>query len=79
MAATNSLRFPDDIESHGQFMHFRISQSYKFKREKIDDREVYATVTLPLPTALSTSYAANYSSEGLGMVGNLAAESVPRS
>ena len=73
VAGTNQLMFPDDIESHGQFMHFRISQSYKFKREKIDDKEVYATVTLPLPAALSTSYAANYSSEGLGMIGNAAA------
>ena len=73
VAGTNQLMFPDDIESHGQFMHFRISQNYKFKREKIDDKEVYATVTLPLPAALSTSYAANYSSEGLGMIGNAAA------
>ena len=77
VAGTNQLMFPDDIESHGQFMHFRISQNYKFKREKIDDKEVYATVTLPLPAALNTSYAANYSSEGIGLVGNLAAETVP--
>ena len=50
MAAVHKLVFPDDLESQeGAFMHFRISQSYKFKREKIDDKEVYATVTLPLP------------------------------
>jgi hypothetical protein len=78
MAAVHKLVFPDDLESQeGAFMHFRISQSYKFKREKIDDKEVYATVTLPLPAALSTSYAANYSSEGLGMIGNAAADNAP--
>ena len=73
-ALVQKLVFPDDVESHeGAFMHFRISQNYKFKRERIDDKEVYATVTLPLPAALSTSYTANYSSEGLGMIGNAAA------
>ena len=78
MAANpTKLTFPNDIESHGQFMHFRISEDYKFKREKIDTKQLYATVTLPLPVGLSTSYAATYSSEGLGLIGNMAAENAP--
>ena len=78
MAANpTKLTFPDDIESHEQFMHFRISEKYKFKREKIDTTDLYATVTLPLPVGLSTSYAATYSSEGLGLIGNMAAEAAP--
>jgi len=77
--ATNptKLTFPDDIESHGQFMHFRISEDYKFKREKINTGQLYATVTLPLPVGLTTSYAATYSSDGLGLIGNFAAENAP--
>ena len=78
MAANpTKLTFPDDIESHGQFMHFRISEDYKFKREKINTGQLYATVTLPLPVGLSTSYAATYSSDGLGLIGNFAAENAP--
>ena len=78
MAANpTKLVFPEDIESHEQFMHFRISEKYKFKRQKIDTADLYATVTLPLPAGLTTSYAANYSSDGLGLIGNLAADKAP--
>ena len=72
MASTVQLKFPLDIEGHEQFMHFRISQGYKFRREQIEDDELYATVTLPLPANLNTAYAANYSSQELGLVGNMA-------
>ena len=78
MAANpTKLTFPNDIESHGQFMHFRISEDYKFKREKINTGQLYATVTLPLPVGLTTSYAATYSSEGLGLIGNAMAGAAP--
>lgn len=78
MAANpTKLVFPNDIESHEQFMHFRISEKYKFSRQKIDTADLYATVTLPLPAGLTTSYAAQYSSEGLGLIGKTAAENAP--
>ena len=74
MARTvTSLVFPGDIESHEQFISFRLADRYKFKRQQIDKKDVYATIKLPLPSNLSTTYAATYSNEGLGMIGNMAA------
>ena len=67
--ASNIFLFPHDIESEEQFMHFIISKKYKFKREDIRPGEVYAQIALPLPANLSTSYAATYSSQSLGIIG----------
>ena len=72
MPAT-TLKFPDDIDSHEQFMHFRISKKYKFRRQAIEEKDTYATVVLPLPENLSTQYAASYSNESLQLLGNRAA------
>jgi hypothetical protein len=64
------IKFPNDVDTHDQFMHFVISKKYVFKREQIEEKEKYATITLPLPTALNTSYAATYSNQGLNLIGN---------
>ena len=71
--ASNIFLFPHDIESEEQFMHFIISKKYKFKREDIRPGEVYAQIALPLPANLSTSYAATYSNQSLGIIGTNAA------
>ena len=67
-------KFPNDVDSLPQFMHFRISKEYKFRRTEIDEKDLLATVTLPIPQNLQTNYSANYnSSTGLGLVGEYAA------
>jgi len=71
------IKFPGDVDTHDQFMHFTIAKKYKFKREQIDEKQKYATITLPLPTALNTAYAATYSNQGLGIVGTDAARDAP--
>ena len=68
------LVFPDDVESHEQFIHFRLAENYKFRREEIAKGDLYATITIPLPAGLTTSYSANYTSEGLGIIGEGAAK-----
>lgn len=65
--------FPADIENHDQFMHFRISKQYRFGRQKVEEKDTYATITLPIPLQLQTSYAAQYNSQGLGLIGSGAA------
>jgi hypothetical protein len=67
--ASNIFLFPHDIESEEQFMHFIISKKYKFKREDIRPGNKYAQIALPLPANLSTSYAATYSNQSLGIIG----------
>lgn len=75
-ASENSRKFyvfPADIENHNQFMHFRISKQYRFGRQKVEEKDTYATITLPVPLQLQTSYAAQYNSQSLGLIGSAAA------
>ena len=65
--------FPADIENHNQFRHFRISKQYRFGRQKVEEKDTFATITLPIPLQLQTSYAAQYNSQGLGLIGSAAA------
>jgi hypothetical protein len=71
------IKFPGDVDAHDQFMHFTISKKYKFRREQIDEKEKLATITLPLPTALNTSYAATYSNQPLMAMGDQAGRNAP--
>ena len=71
------IKFPGDVDAHDQFMHFTISKKYKFKREQIEEKEKLATITLPLPTALNTSYAATYSNQPLMAMGDQAGKNAP--
>ena len=77
MSASENSRtfyvFPADIENHNQFMHFRISKQYRFGRQKVEEKDTYATITLPVPLQLQTSYAAQYNSQSLGLIGSAAA------
>jgi hypothetical protein len=77
MSASETSRkfyvFPADIENHNQFMHFRISKQYRFGRQKVEEKDTYATITLPVPLQLQTSYAAQYNSQSLGLIGSAAA------
>ena len=75
-ASENSRKFyvfPADIENHNQFMHFRISKQYRFGRQKVEEKDTYATITLPVPLQLQTGYEAQYSSQTLGLIGSAAA------
>lgn len=71
------LRLPLDVSEYDQFMMFRISKSYKYKREDFDKKSVYCTVTLPLPQNLSTSWQATWNGQSLGPVGAAAAGKAP--
>ena len=71
------LRLPLDVSEYDQFMMFRISKSYKYKREDFDKKSVYCTVTLPLPQNLSTSWQATWNGQSLGPVGAAAARNAP--
>ena len=71
------IKFPGDVDAHDQFMHFTISKKYKFRREQIEEKEKLATITLPLPTALNTSYAATYSNQPLMAMGDQAGRNAP--
>ena len=72
------LRLPLDVSEYDQFMMFRISKSYKYKREDFDKKSVYCTVTLPLPQNLSTSWQATWNGQSLGPVGAAAASKAPQ-
>jgi len=67
------LAFPADVENHNQFMHFRIAKQYRFGRQRIEEPDVYATITLPVPLQLQTSYSAEYNSQSMGLIGSAAA------
>jgi len=71
------LRLPLDVSEYDQFMMFRISKSYKYKREDFDKKLVYCTVTLPLPQNLSTSWQTTWNGQSLGPVGAAAASKAP--
>jgi len=71
------LRLPLDVSEYDQFMMFRISKSYKYKREDFDKKLVYCTVTLPLPQNLSTSWQTTWNGQSLGPVGAAAAGKAP--
>jgi len=71
------LRLPLDVSEYDQFMMFRISKSYKYKREDFDKKLVYCTVTLPLPQNLSTSWQTTWNGQSLGPVGAAAARNAP--
>jgi hypothetical protein len=77
MAGKIDLAFPGDVSSHKQFMYFRLIEQYKFAREQAEEKEVYCTIALPLPTNLTTAYASTYSNESLGVIGKAFAENAP--
>jgi hypothetical protein len=77
MAGKIELAFPGDVSSHDQFMYFRLIEQYKFAREKAEEKEVFCTIALPLPTNLTTAYASTYSNESLGVIGTAFAENAP--
>lgn len=77
MAGKIDLAFPGDVSSHDQFMYFRLIEQYKFAREKAEEKEVFCTIALPLPTNLTTAYASTYSNESLGVIGTAFAQNAP--
>jgi hypothetical protein len=69
--------FPSNVESEEQFVLFSISKKYKFRREQIEEGDKYAQIALPLPANLSTAYAATYSNQNLGAIGDKAGKAAP--
>ena len=69
-AATNTLTFPSDLRGHGQnFILFRALKDFHLTRSAAPKENSVASIALPLPGNLSTSYNAQYSVEGIGPIG----------
>lgn len=68
------LTFPADLRSTKNFILFRALKDFQLTRSGVGLSTSVATIALPVPSNLSTSYNAQYSVEGLGPVGAAAAE-----
>lgn len=67
--------FPSDLRGHGQnFILFRAVKDNQQNRTSAPLESTVATVVLPLPSNLTTTYNAQYSVEGIGALGKLASE-----
>lgn len=69
------LTFPSDLRGHGQnFILFRALKDFQLTRSAAPLSATVATVALPLPGNLSTTYNAQYAVEGIGPIGKIASD-----
>lgn len=67
--------FPSDIERIDNWVAFRIHRHKFFQRKDQPLVDALKTIFLPIPSNLSTQYDQNYSSESIGVAGQLGAAS----
>lgn len=67
--------FPSDLRGHGQnFILFRAMKDFQLTRNSGPLKATVASIALPLPGNLSTTYNAQYSVEGIGPIGKIASD-----
>ena len=74
----SSLRYPDNIVELDHWMAFRINEQKILQKEDFPINKDIARIFLPMPASLPTSYAQNYESADLELIGAIAAETIGR-
>jgi hypothetical protein len=67
--------FPLDLDEQ-EMIRFEIFKEYKFDRREKGETDTLATIYLPIPQNLATTYSADYVTEDLGFLGMKAAGAV---
>jgi len=69
-----TLIFPNEIETLGQFVIFSIFEDYQYQRDVSEKQKISQRIILPLPADLQTGYNSTYENQDMGIVGNAAAQ-----